>query len=130
MLSREASAARRISSLFMVLVFLMLVLSLAALYQIFEAYSKTKTLDFASAMLSVSAIALSIYILSMMRRKPVKLGFEPPKVSTVLECLSCNYKKVRKFERGDYIFKDAGLCPKCNSKMLISSIYREEEKGK
>ena len=126
MLSEGAPAARRIHpSLFMILVFLMLTLSLAALYQIFEAYSRTKTLDPASIMLSASAIVLSIYILSMMRAKPIKLGFEASKVSTVLQCTSCDYKNVRRFQRGDYIFKDAGPCPKCNGRMLISSIYRE-----
>ncbi|HIE14182.1 TPA: hypothetical protein EYP70_02805 [Candidatus Bathyarchaeota archaeon] len=116
---------KRLSMFFMVLVFLMLILSLIALYQIFEAYSRTKTLDIMSIALSLSAIFLSVYVLSQMRRKPIRLGFEIPNVVTVMECTSCNYRSIRKFQRGDYIFKDVGFCPKCSGRILISSIYRE-----
>ena len=127
-MSGESLPAKRVSSLFIILVSIMLVLSMAALYQIFETYSKSRKLDLASVVLSSSAIALSTYMLLQTRRKPIKLGFEVPPVSTVIECTNCTYKVVRNFERGDYVFKEIRLCPKCNGMMIISSIYREAKK--
>ncbi len=42
----------------------------------------------------------------------------------------CGFKNIREFERGDYIFKEVEECPKCEEKMMISSIYREAEEEK
>ncbi len=128
-MEEDIHPARRISTFFMVMVMIMLVLSITALYQAIEAYRRG-SLDLPSIMLSGGALALSMYMLIQMRSKPLKLGFEMTKVSTTIECLNCSYKMVRKFERGDYVFKRIGECPKCRGEMIISSIYREEERGK
>ena len=124
-------AARRISSFFMILVFVMLILSVAAMYQVIEAYRSAETLDFTNIVLSLSAIAISIYMLLQLRAKPLKLGFEMQEVSTAIECPKCDYENTREFKRGDFIFKRVEQCPKCNEDTIISSIYRKpEEKEK
>jgi len=60
-------------------------------------------------------------------RKP-----EAPKVDvvTVLECPSCNLKRVRDFKRGDYVFKDDEPCTRCEGKMLITGIHKRAEAKK
>jgi len=67
------------------------------------------------------------------RRKPLRLGFEPTKVFTTIQCSNCDFKNTREFQNGDYVLKKAESCPKCNIQTFISSIYREatdEEKEK
>ncbi len=108
----------------------MLILSVAALYQVVEAY-RSGTLDLASIVLGLSAIGISLYMLLQLKMKPLKLGFEPQKVLTTVECQKCGYKNIREFQQGDFIFKTVEPCPKCNEEAVISSIHRKpEEKGK
>jgi len=42
---------------------------------------------------------------------------------TILKCKSCGAIKVRNYESGDFIFKAAGICDKCNESMKINQIY-------
>ncbi len=42
---------------------------------------------------------------------------------TILKCKSCGAIKVRYYESGDFIFKSAGICEKCNESMEINQIY-------
>lgn len=128
---REIPAARRIPSIFMILVFVMLILSAAALYQVIEAYRSTRTLDLANIVLSLSAIAISVYMFFQLRAKPLKLGFEIKEVLTTVECPKCGHKNTREFTSGDFIFKELEPCEKCNENKIISSIYlKPEEKQK
>jgi len=120
--------ARRISSIFMIVVFVMLILSLASLYQVVEDYRKG-TPNLANIILSLSAISISLYMLLQLRAKPLKLGFETQKVLTTVECPKCGYTNIRDFQQGDYILKVLERCPKCNEEMtIVSSIYRKPEK--
>jgi len=128
--NRTPPATKRISSIFMIVAVIMLVLSAAALFQVLES-SIRGTLDIINLILSISAIALSLYMLLQMRTKTLKLGFEPPKVVTTVECLKCGQKNTRDFQQGDFIVKRVEPCPKCNEPMMISSVFRlPEEKEK
>ena len=55
-----------------------------------------------------------------------------PKVDvvTILECPSCNLKRVRNFKRGDYINKDDEPCTRCEGNMVITGIHRRAEPKK
>lgn len=127
--NEAASPVKKISSIFMMVIIVMLGLSIAALYQALMAYQKGE-LDMASVLLSLSAIAISVYMLLQMRRKPLRLGFEMPEVTTTIECIKCSFKETRGFQRGDYILKEVKSCPKCNEKMIITSILRKVKKEK
>jgi len=124
-MSETTPKVNRISFFFIAVISMLLVLSFISLYQVVETYRNTGSLDSITIMLSASAIALSAYMLLQMRRKPLKLGFEMPKVFTTIQCSSCDFKNVREFQKGDYILKKLEPCPKCNGSMFISSIYRE-----
>ncbi|MGQ4833274.1 MAG: hypothetical protein ACP6IS_05190 [Candidatus Asgardarchaeia archaeon] len=57
------------------------------------------------------------------------------RIEVLVRCNKCEYKEIRKFERGFYVFKQLGTCPSCNEgKIYIHSIYgiplhpSEEEK--
>jgi hypothetical protein len=124
-MEEPASVAKRISYFFMAIVFVLLALSLISLYQVVQTYRSTGVPDYLTVILSGSAITLSLYMIMQTRRKPLKLGFEPHKVFTTLQCSSCDFKNTREFQNGDYILRAAESCPKCNTPTFISSIYRE-----
>ncbi len=123
------SGLRRISIFFMAVIFAMLAMSLAALILAIEVYITQRTVEVMNIILSVSAIILSVYLLLQMRRRP-SLSFEDLKVLTMIRCTKCNYMSVRDFEKGDYILKEAGICPKCDGTLLIHSIFRKTKEEK
>jgi hypothetical protein len=43
---------------------------------------------------------------------------------TIEKCSSCNKELKRKFETGDYIFKESSCCS-CNGKTMIMKIFGE-----
>ncbi len=123
--------ARRISIFFITVILVMLVMSLVALILAVETYVTQGNIDVMNTILSVSTIALSIYLLLQMRKRTLSLDFEALKVLTVIQCTKCNYRNVKDFEKGDYILKEVGSCPKCDGILLIYSIFREvKEKEK
>lgn len=55
-----------------------------------------------------------------------------PKVEvvTILECPSCELKRVRDFQKGDYVYKDDEPCTRCEGTMVITGIHRRAEPKK
>jgi hypothetical protein len=62
--------------------------------------------------------------------KSVKKGIElgATKTITSIACYSCEFAEEREFEKGDFIGKSLGKCPKCKGQRYIKSIYSIEEK--
>ncbi|MBD3207291.1 hypothetical protein GF319_13250 [Candidatus Bathyarchaeota archaeon] len=70
---------------------------------------------------------------SLFRSKPVKedkLEAKEKDVITTLECNQCNLKRVRNFQRGDFIFKRDEPCTRCEGMMVITRIHTREDKKK
>lgn len=111
--------------LLILVVAVMLILSLVSLYTATENYfqGEGKTAVY-YLMLSLLGIAISIYMLIVGRSKPITM-FEDQRLNTLLQCEKCNFKSIREFRKGDYIFKRSDECPKCKEKMVITAIYRE-----
>lgn len=128
-MSKTSPPMRRISSLFLAIILVTLVLAIVALYQAVNAF-RTEDLNTGInfAMIGATTLALSAYMLFQTRRKMQKFTIKMQRVATTILCQKCGFKTIRDFQRGDYIFKDAEECPKCNEKMLIASIYREAKK--
>ena len=57
----------------------------------------------------------------------IKLDVPRVDVITTLECPQCNLKRIREFERGDYVFKDNEACTRCEGQMVITRIHRREK---
>jgi hypothetical protein len=127
---------RRISSYSFAIIFITIVLSLAALGIAVASYNGELGLEdniFPIVFLIIGFIGLasSTYMLMQTRRRVMRVSLETLPVMTTITCQKCDFKSVRGFERGDYVFKQAGPCPKCNTTLLISAIYREvKEKSK
>jgi hypothetical protein len=46
-------------------------------------------------------------------------------VFTVEHCDACNVDNKRPFQKGDFVVKRSGKCPKCGREMIIYAIYAE-----
>jgi len=133
MTEKAEPPARNISSFLLVIILIILVLSLGALYLAVDAVIRENDVVNAGYFMLIGFIGLSLlaYMLLQAKRKPLRVPFEMPQVITTILCQKCGFKNVRDFQRGDYIFKETEPCPKCNEKMMITSIYREvKEKEK
>lgn len=124
-MSRNSSTATKISSLVLMIIFILLALSLVALILSLQAFSYSEVAAGYLLLIGFLGVALSTYMLFQMRRRIMRLRIEVPSITTTIECKKCGFKSVREFQRGDYIFKEVEPCQKCNEKMLITAIYRE-----
>jgi len=128
----KVEPVNRYSSFLLVAILIAFTLSISALYIAVDSIINQTDLTSSYSFLAIGffGLAITAYILFQTRKRPIPESLKTPKVLTTLECPKCDFKNIRDFERGDYIFKDAGPCQKCNEKMIISAIYREEHKDK
>jgi len=133
-LEANVAMAKRISPFLIAILMITLVLSLAAIYQGIDAYTKNdSTIGNLFLTMGVTTLIISTYLWFQTRRRVLKLSIAIQPINTTLECQKCGFKNVREFQRGDYVFKQTeDQCPKCNEKtMTIGSIFREvKEKEK
>ena len=121
----------KIPTLFLLIIFIALAMSLAALVAAVSFVEQNQLLAGYLLLLGFLGVALSTYVLFQTRRRLLRLRIEAPPITTTIECKKCGFKSVREFQRGDYVFKEVEPCQKCNEKMLITAIYREvKEKRK
>jgi hypothetical protein len=121
----------RIAPSALMTLFVVLVLSLAALVYGISILDQYSDIGYIVLLFGFLGAAIATYTLVQMRRRLSKLKIDVPPVTTTIECKKCSFKNVREFQRGDYIFKEVEPCQKCNDKMMITAIYREvKEKEK
>jgi hypothetical protein len=127
-----SSTTTRVSSFVLMVIFIVLALSLAALILAINAFNVGQEVAAGYLLLiGFLGVAMSTYVLFQARRRILHLKIEVPSITTTIECKKCGFKNVREFQRSDYIFKDVEPCQKCNEKMSITAIYREvKEKEK
>lgn len=127
------NSVTRNSSLVMIILFITLALSLMSLVlAVFLNFTYGQEVIAGYLTLAGSlGLGLSIYILYQMRKRRIlRLKLRNPKITTTIECKKCNFKSMRDFQRGDFIFKEIEQCQKCNEKMLITAIYTEIKEKK
>jgi hypothetical protein len=127
----SSSSTTKISSFVLLVIFVTIALSLAAIIFAIQAFSTGQEIVAGYLLLiGFLAAALSTYVLFQTRRRMMHLRIKSPPVTTTIECKKCGFKSVREFKRGDYIFKEVEPCQKCNLNMLITAIYREVKEKK
>jgi multidrug transporter EmrE-like cation transporter len=123
--TKASAPTARISTFILMIVFVTLALSFAALIFAVNILDQNTEAAWILILLGFLGVAISTYVLFQTRRRLSKLKIIVPPVTTTIECKKCGFKNVREFQRGDYIFKEGDNCQKCNEKMLITAIYRE-----
>ena len=87
-----------------------------------------------SALFAVGMFALVVLLLTnpVQQRPSTKGKGEESgegKTITSLACHRCEFSDQREFQRGDFVGKSLGTCPKCkNGELYIRAIYTAEEK--
>jgi hypothetical protein len=131
MSQNSSSTSTRISTYLMMIVLIVLALSIVALILAVSVYPSRPDMAVYLLIIGFVAMGLSVYMLFQSRKRVATMKIEAPKVMTTIECKKCNFKSVREFQRGDFVFKDLEPCQKCNEKMIITAIYKEvKEKEK
>jgi hypothetical protein len=125
MSKEQTNPAARISSIVLLIILLTLAFSFTALVLALNIYATDEITAGWLILIGFVGVGISTYWLLQLRRRVTKLKIELPPITTTIECRKCGFKKVREFQRGDYIFKEGDQCQKCNEKMLITAIYRE-----
>jgi ABC-type multidrug transport system fused ATPase/permease subunit len=133
--TQTSSANKKISTYLMVIIFVVMAISVVALFIAFDTFIAGDQL--AALILGgigLIAMVMSLFLLYQYRRQSAEVKLEIPKVMTTIECQNkgCNFKSTRDFQRGDYVFKDLDVaCQKCGGKQMITAIYKEvKEKEK
>jgi hypothetical protein len=123
--------ARTVSPFLLAIIVVFFVLSLVALFIAVESLIEQadEWNSYSFLLIGFFGLVLSVYMLLQTRGKPMQATLELPRVITTLECPKCDFKNVRDFQRGDYMFKESGSCQKCNEPMKITAIYREPKKN-
>ena len=125
MSKNSSPATSKISTYMTLIVLIVLALSIVALILAANVFPSRP--DMATYLLAIGfiAMALSVYILLQSRKRAVRMKIESPKVMTTVECRKCNFKSIREFKRGDFVFRELDACQKCDEKMIITAIYKE-----
>lgn len=126
----SSSATTRISSFVLLVIFITIALSLTAIILAITTLSSKPEVAGYFLLIGFLAMALSTYVLFQTRKRMLHLRIKTPPITTTIECRKCGFKNIREFKRGDYIFKEAEPCQKCNENMLITAIYREVKERK
>ena len=129
-MSETIKSARTFSPFLLMIILIAFILSLSALYIAFDSLlNQSEALDAYSFLaIGFGGIALTVYMLFQTRSRPKTLAVEVPKVLTTLDCPKCDFKNIRNFQKGDFIFKKTESCQKCKETMVITAIYKEEKK--
>jgi len=128
----QSHAPAKISTYLLMIVLIVLALSVVALIFSFSAFVEGNEIV-AGYLLLIGFISMGLagYVLFQSRKRAASMKIEAPKVMTTIECKKCNFKSIREFQRGDFVFKDLDPCKKCDDKMIITGIYKEvKEKEK
>lgn len=83
----------------------------------------------------LAAVGVLVFLTSNpkpQQNKSMRKISEPGDLKTItsIACYSCEHTEQREFERGDYVGKALGECPKCKGQQYVKSIYAIEEKRK
>ncbi len=100
-----------------------------SVYYLYSAWIAFQRNDISTAtyysIIGGTGIVITFYT-TFIARKRSTIKKETQSIVTTTECPNCGYKTVKKFSKGDYVFKTATNCEKCNQPMLVTAIYAEE----
>lgn len=106
-----------------------LIYSFYILYNSLTSYQEGQTENlYIGIVVAIIGIGLAFSSLTTLRKRAIMMKEMDKKVLTVEFCDKCSFKKVRLFEKGDYVNKKIGKCTQCNSELSINAIYLEDKK--
>jgi hypothetical protein len=137
MMKRRAEGNTRIPSMSMSWVTLAIIavigiFSLLSIFMGLEMMNSSESGNFLYYMVIGLAgfAAIGYMLFSTKNAKPKKMDVPQVDIVTIMECPSCNLKRVRDFKRGDYVRKDDEGCTRCEGNMVIIGIHKRADPKK
>ncbi|MCL2643621.1 MAG: hypothetical protein FWD52_08985 [Candidatus Bathyarchaeota archaeon] len=131
--TNTTTAANKISTYLMFIVLIVMGLAIVSIFSAVYAYTLGSVYEAGfMTIIGVFGLTLSAVVLYQNSKRSAAMKVEAPKVMTYIECKSCGTKTSREFQRGDFVFKELDVCPKCpEQKQMITGVYKEiKEKEK
>ncbi|MGC8974631.1 MAG: hypothetical protein ACP5KB_00350 [Thermoprotei archaeon] len=75
--------------------------------------------------IAIVVFLVSYLLVSYFRESSTQKKEERGRIITIKKCLNCGYVLSKPYEKGDYVGKKEGRCPKCNGEMMTTAIYLE-----
>jgi hypothetical protein len=121
-----STGANKISTFVLAAIYITLALSIVSIFVGITAFVEGN-IEIMVYLLAIGFIAMGLsgYYLFQSRKHIANLKIENPQILTTVDCAACKEKVTREFKRGDYVYKEAEKCPKCQSLGMIVAIYRE-----
>jgi hypothetical protein len=133
MTQKQTTTANKISTYLMYIVLIVMGLAIVSIVSAVYAYTLDMVYEAGFlAIIGAFGIILSAVVLYQNNQRSAAMRIEAPKVMTYIECKNCGTKTTREFQRGDFVFKELDICPKCpEQKQMITGVYKEiKEKEK
>ena len=102
-------------------------IGIASLFMGFQNYGTEDEYFTIYVFLGVSCFAAIGYFFFRREASPKKSDIPTVNIVTVLECGSCNLKRIRDFKPGDYVNKNDEPCTRCDGNMRIIGIHRRSD---
>ncbi|MEM1703404.1 MAG: hypothetical protein QXS63_05455 [Zestosphaera sp.] len=76
-------------------------------------------------LIAIVVFLASYMLVSYLRESSVQKKEDKGKIVTLKKCLNCAYLSSKPYEKGDYVGKREGKCPRCDGEIVITAIYLE-----
>lgn len=76
-----------------------------------------------------AALALVLLAIVLLRGRQKLPRIEASAVLRLIVCQSCGVESEGPFQKGDYVFKTVGKCPRCKGTLYIKALYTPEQKS-
>lgn len=115
----EPKGKRRIFAISMMLIIISFGLLIAS-----NIFAASPSLSMMLMTLSLILLVTAWWLYFLERRASIRIMREQAETAvSVVRCTACDYREERSFQKGDYVFKSTGTCPKCGGEEYIASIY-------
>lgn len=102
-------------------------IGIASLYMGFQNYGTEDEYFMIYVFLGVLCFSAIGYFFFRRDSTSTKSDIPTVNVVSILECGSCNLKRIRDFKPGDYVNKDDEPCTRCDGKMRIIGIHKRTD---
>ncbi len=76
----------------------------------------------------LAGIAFILFLVLLRRNYRGIPRIEATEVRRLIACDACNVESEGPFEKGDYVFREVGECPRCGGQLYVKALYGVDEK--
>ncbi len=77
----------------------------------------------------LACIAFILFLVLLRRNYRGVPRIEATEVRRLVACDACNIESEGPFQKGDYVFREVGKCPRCGGQLYVKALYGVDEKA-